>query len=141
MAILTPIEFTATTDGQSYNAVFEHFFTESPNRCEIFLNGCKVGDATWYHDDGLIDRQPDHHLCPVKAWEEVCEEIEKAVEYRIDGHKRAMACPTFRTSQDELLHYKEGQWVGEKRTFGARLITGYPVDDDDTVVEGTFVHS
>lgn len=136
--ILESIEFTAS-DGQSYNAVFEHFFTHSPNRAEVFLNGGKIGEATWYgDDDGLLDRFPD--ATPVQAWDEVCDRIEQEVEYRLQGHKRALFCPTFKTARDEMLRYQEGQWVGRKHNYQALIITGFPVDDEGTLVEGTFLH-
>jgi hypothetical protein len=139
-AILDPIEFTADTDGQSYNAVFEGFFDQSPNRCEIFLNGGKIGEATWYDDDGLIDRLPDSDGMPIKAWNEVCDRIEREVEYRIEGHKRASQLPSFVTSHEETLAYGQGSWIGPEHSYGAKIVTGYPVDADDTLVEGTFRH-
>lgn len=139
-AILDVIEFVATTDGQTYSAVFEHFYDQPTNRCEIFLNGGKIGEATWYDDGGLMDRLPDSDLRPVSAWNEVCDHIERQYEYRLDGHRRAKNLPKFRTAREEVLRYNQGQWVGQRHQYGARLVTGYPVDDDDTVVEGTFIH-
>ena len=139
-AILDPIEFTAPSDGQRYSAVFEHFFNQSPNRCEIFIDGYKIGEATWYDEGGLMDRFPEG--IPIKAWNEVCDRIEHEVEYRIDGHKRAMRMPTFWPAEgDEPLIYKQGTWVGIKHSFGAAKVTGHPIDANGDMIKGTYVHN
>ncbi len=137
--VLDPIEFEATADGQRYSAIFEKPLDQHPNRCEVFIGNHQVGEATWYGDDeGLLDRFPKG--VPVRAWNEVCDRLEREVEYRVQGMKRAEKIPFFRTAREEVLRYKDGQWVGSTKTYGAAIYTGFPTDADGTTVDGTFIN-
>lgn len=73
------LKFSNNNDGQLYTAVFEkHIGPATPNRCTIHLNGCIIGEATWYKEDGLLDRFPEGE--PVEHWQEVCDRIEQDIE-------------------------------------------------------------
>lgn len=86
-----------------------------------------------------MDRFPDNPNNPVKAWNEVCDRIEREVNYRLQGMAQAAKVPTFRTARDHLLRYRNGVWTDGTVTYGAAIVTGFPEDDDGTLVEGTFI--
>lgn len=141
--VLDPIEFEATSDGQRYSALFEKPLDQSPNHCEVFIGNHQVGEATWYGlDEGLLDRFPNG--TPVRAWNEVCDRIEREVDYRLQGMKRAAQVPLFRTARDQVLRYSNGEWKGVSGhpplIYGAAVCTGFPTDADGTTVEGTFIN-
>lgn len=73
------INFTCLSDGQLYTATFEKPIGQSPNRCNITLNGSTIGEATWHKEDGLLDRFPEGE--PVLAWDEICNHIEQDIEW------------------------------------------------------------
>ena len=135
-SILDPIEFVSNKDGQLYNAVFDGFFDQSPNHCSIFLNSGKIGDAVWYHKDGLIDRIPYNSRL---SWGEICDRIERDYEYCLKGHERAVKLPKFITANEELLDYEQGKWTGFDSVYNAAIITGYPINSDNLIIKGTFV--
>jgi len=134
-------EVNLNQDGQVYGVVFDGHIDDSPRRCEIFVSGCKIGEATWHKDDGLLDRFPENDTYPPKFWNELCDQIEMGYGFMLRGVASARKNPWFVTEDGKKVHFQQSDngfaWVGDSVIYEARVVTGSAVKDSKTV-EGTF---
>ena len=138
MIIADKFEHRLNQDGQNYEVVFEGNIGDSPRRCEVFHAGSKIGEATWYDNDGLIDRFPEHHMNPPRYWDRLCNEVERAYEFMLRGNTAALRTPWFITSDGYTLHYERGVWTDGDMTFSAATVSGHPLEDQGQNLEGTY---
>jgi hypothetical protein len=135
--IADKFEINLNHDGQVYGIVFEGRIGDSPRRCEIFLSGCLIGEATWYDGDGLLDRFPDSEGNPPQFWRELCDQLESTYEYMLRAVEHVQKTPWF-TTDGHKLHFEHGEWTDGTHTFSAQTITGHPIDADGNGLDGTY---
>jgi len=135
--ISNKFEILLTDTGITYGVVFAGSIEDVPRQCEIFIEGHKIGQATW-QADGLLDRCSVDEKRPPHFWEKLCDEVERYYSFMLRGHRSAQKAPWFTTPDGYLLEYNFCVWTDGDLEYSAANITGRPLCEDGTYLSGTY---